>query len=193
LPPDRCDPRSRCRQRARRAPERLSRLDGLQLDDGVRAASEEVDLRLCEIRGRINPAFGGEFLDAIGIDRGFAKIIRKPHTVVHGLGRQRPNAIVLDGHDGAPVEAARGHRRAHDVGRMGDIDMVGHEGARRNAGKRTCAGSTAHGLGLSGGSPYASRGFKTEKYHRHPTGPNCGNVSTSLRECLDQPGGIGSR
>jgi hypothetical protein len=44
--------------------------------------------------------------------------------------------------DRAAMEAARDHGRALHVGGMGDVQLIGDEGVRRNAGTDTCAGST---------------------------------------------------
>ena len=38
--------------------------------------------------------------------------------------------------DRTAIKPARDHRGAHDVGRMSDVQLIGHEGARRNAGDR---------------------------------------------------------
>ena len=52
------------------------------------------------------------------------------------LGGEGLDAIGRSAKHGAAVRAAGDHRRAHDVGGMGNVKLVGHEGAGRDAGNR---------------------------------------------------------
>ena len=109
-------------------------LDGFRVDNIVGPAGEEINFCARQIRRRIDPAIGGEFFDDLPVGGDIVQHDRGSHAGPESQGRERLHAVLGHRLDRASIEAARDHRRAHHPGRMGDVNLVRHEGAGREAG-----------------------------------------------------------
>ncbi len=109
-------------------------LDGGQVDHDVGTAGENVKPAVAEVGRRVNLPLGGERFHEIGVEGHLFQQEGRLHAGTGRLGRQRQYAVPRRLKRSAAIEPASNNRGAHDVGRMGDVELVRHERAGRYAG-----------------------------------------------------------
>ena len=121
---------------AKRGVEVPAPLHRLGADHRVGAAGEDVNPAPGEIGRRIDRRPARKRLHEVNVERDVLEQEGRRHAGSGRLRGQRLHPVAGRMQDRAAIEAAGDQPCAHDVGGMGDVQLIGHEGARRNAGNR---------------------------------------------------------
>jgi hypothetical protein len=168
-------------------------LDGPGADDRVGAAGEDVDAVAPQAAEVVDPAALGEVRDPRPIRVDALQPLGRLHALEDGLRGQRDDALAGHREHGAAVEPAGHEARAHDLGRVRDVQLVGHEGAGGDAGD-------GHPTGVDGvaaeffrrarGADEGGAGGERAQEARPCQSSAGGEDHVDLRQFVDDPGSL---
>ena len=176
----------------RRNPEReievsplLDRTGG---DEHVGTAGEEIESCPREVRRRIDPSLGGELVDELLVGRNLVEHDGSLHAGSERLGSERGDAVRRDLLNRAAVEAAGDHRRAHHAGRVGDVQLVRHERAGREAGDGNLRWVDGEAAELVRGLRRGAEGGQERRRRQQPCQPQTARRVPNRFDCVSHGG-----